>query len=57
MQNKVKLEFKEDFAGKSKGYVGEYSKDNAHILIKNGIADIIEDSLKGSKAKKVKKPE
>ena len=38
MQKNLKMQFIKDFAGKKKGFVGEYSKDNAVILIKNGIA-------------------
>ena len=51
MQKNLKMQFIKDFAGKKKGFVGEYSKDNAVILIKNGIAAILEESTKKAKEK------
>lgn len=33
----MKIEFKKEFAGKPKGFVGEYSKNNAQYLINSGI--------------------
>ena len=52
MAKTVKIEFIKEFAGKPKGYVAEYSIDNANSLIAEGIG---KEYTEKATAKKVEK--
>jgi hypothetical protein len=52
MAKTVKIEFIKEFAGKPKGYVGEYSIDNANSLIAEGVGKEYTEKVAAKKVEK-----